>query len=115
MAPIKSFQIRKKYAPWLSPDLRNEMKERDIAQQAAQESRSQEDWKKYKKLRNSVNNKLKGAKTKWQKKKLSEYSSDSRSTWTHIRAWLGWSSGGPPSKLLDTGVLQLNPRILQAS
>ena len=55
MAPIKTFQIRKKYAPWLSPDLKNEMKARDIAQQAAQESRSQEDWKKYKKLRNFQN------------------------------------------------------------
>ena len=109
MAPIKTYQMRKKYAPWLSPDLKKEMKARDDAQQVAQVSRTQEDWKKYKKLRNSVNNKLKGAKTKWQKDKLGEYSTDSRSTWKHVRAWLGWSSGGPPTRLLENGVLQSKP------
>ena len=36
--------------------------------------------KKFKKLRNSVNNKLKGAKKTWQKDKMKEYSTDSRST-----------------------------------
>lgn len=109
MAPIKSVQVRNKYAPWLSPALKEAIKERDEAQQAAQQTKSKEDWQKFRKLRNSVNNKLKGAKTKWQKAKISEYSTDSRSTWNHIRSWLGWSSGGPPTKLLDNGVLHAKP------
>ena len=74
MAPIKTYQVRKKYAPWLSPALKSEIKDRDAAQHKAQESGSQEDWKKYKKFRNSVNNKLKGAKTRWQKEKLGIFS-----------------------------------------
>ena len=56
MAPIKTYQVRKKYAPWLSPDLKSEMEDRDVAQKVAQESGAQEDWKKYRKVRNSVNN-----------------------------------------------------------
>ena len=59
-----------------------------------------------------MNNKLKGAKNNWQKAKISEYSSDSRSTWKHIRSWLGWSSGGPPTKLLDNGTLHSKPSSL---
>ena len=109
MAPIKCYQIRKNYAPWLEPDLKKSMVDRDEAQKVAQESNKNEDWKQFRKLRNSVNNKLKGAKTRWQKKKLAEYSSDSRSTWKHVRSWLGWSSGGPPSRLLEKGSLTSKP------
>ena len=109
MAPIKSIQVRKKYSPWLSPHLKDEMKKRDEAQCVAQETGLEEDWKAYKKLRNSVNNNLKGAKKIWQKEKMTYYSEDSRSTWKHIRSWIGWSSGGPPTKLLDNGILHSKP------
>ena len=54
MAPIKTYQTRKQYAPWLSADIKKEMKARDEAQRVAQESRISEDWKKFKKLRNAV-------------------------------------------------------------
>ena len=56
------------------------MELRDQAQLKAQETKTREDWPKFKKLRNSVNNTLKGAKKNWQKAKMKEYSSDSRST-----------------------------------
>ena len=62
MAPIKSVQIRSKYAPWLSPALKEAMKERDQAQLTAQETGFREDWSRFRKLRNTLNNKLKGAK-----------------------------------------------------
>ena len=32
MAPIKTYQTRKQYAPWLSADIKKEMKARDEAQ-----------------------------------------------------------------------------------
>ena len=40
---------------------------------------------------------------------MTEYSSDSKSTWKHVRTKLGWSSGGPPTKLLQDGVLHTKP------
>ena len=70
MAPVKSFQIRNKYAPWLTPNLKAEMQKRDKAQREAQETKNDEKWKEFKKLRNSISNKLKGAKKSWQKKKM---------------------------------------------
>ena len=54
MAPIKTFQVRSKYAPWLSNETKSKMKERDQAQKMAAESKSPEYWKKYKHLRNIV-------------------------------------------------------------
>ena len=62
MAPVRSFQVRKRYAPWLSPQLKSEIENRDRAQQTAQETNSREDWLRFRKLRNSVNNKLRGEK-----------------------------------------------------
>ena len=50
MAPIRTFQVRKNYAPWLSPNLKAEMEMRDQAQSFAQETKSKEDWGKFKKL-----------------------------------------------------------------
>ena len=109
LAPIKTYQVRKKYAPWLSPNLRKEIKDRDEAQKIAQESGKKEDWNKFKKLRNTVSNKLRGEKIRWQKGRLEEYSSDSRSVWKHVRSWLGWTSGGPPSMLLENGEAKTKP------
>ena len=62
-----------------------------------------------KKLRNSVSNKLKGAKKSWQRKKMTEYSLDSRSTWNHVKSCLGWSTGGPPTKLYHNGTVHSKP------
>ena len=109
MAPVKTFQIRKSYAPWLSPTLKAEIMKRDQIQKEAQETKSNDKWREFKKLRNSVNNKLKGAKKNWQRNKMKEYSSDSRSTWTHVRSCLGWSTGGPPTQLLHDGALHSKP------
>ena len=58
MAPIKSIQIRTKYAPWLSQSTKEKMRERDWAQKAATESRLKSDW-------NTVSNKLKIEKQHW--------------------------------------------------
>ena len=79
MAPVKIFQVRTNYAPWLSSDMKVMMKERDQAQQIASESKNPEDWEKYKSLRNKVNNKSKVEKKLWQTQKLNECCRDTSS------------------------------------
>ena len=54
MAPIRTFQIRKKYVPWLSESTKELMKERDAAQATAASSRNQDDWMAYKPLCNTA-------------------------------------------------------------
>ena len=101
MAPIKSIQIRTKYAPWLSDQTKSIMKERDRAQKYAQQTNNYEDWRKYKNLRNTVNNKLKYEKVAYQRKKVIDCAENSSSIWKSIKSFLGWSSGGPPSQLIN--------------
>ena len=45
LAPMKTFQTRTKYAPWLSASTKQLMKERDQAQRRAAATKSDEDWK----------------------------------------------------------------------
>ena len=59
LAPIKVFQSRQNYAPWLSLSTKNWMKLRDEALDKSNMTRNVEDYAKYKKLRNHVNNLLK--------------------------------------------------------
>ena len=69
MAPVKKFQIRTKYAAWLSEETKNKIKERDQAQQSAALSGSEEDWSKYKRLRNDLKKILRTEKSSWQQSK----------------------------------------------
>ena len=46
MAPIKSVQVRSQYAPWISQNTKDKLKERDLAQQRATETKCGDDWAK---------------------------------------------------------------------
>ena len=109
MAPIKVFQVRTRYAPWISCSTKEWMKLRDEAQRQAGESNLEEDWIKYKRLRNKISNILKTEKKLWQAKKLDEAASDMGKTWRIVKSWLGWASGGPPTQLSIGGLLICKP------
>ena len=111
MAPVKKFQIRTRYAPWVSEDTKDRIKERDKAQQAATRSGTKEDWELYKQLRNTVTSQLKKEKIEWQKVKLddSENGNNSGKLWKNIVGWLGWTSAGSPTKLLSQGNIETSP------
>ena len=51
MAPIRSFQVRTKYVPWMSQNTKNTIKERNLAQQKANRTKDKDDWRYYRKLR----------------------------------------------------------------
>ena len=90
MAPVKKFQVRTKYAAWLSDETKERMKERDIAQDKAALSGSQEDWAVYKRLRNGLTKVLHKEKLSWQKGKLDacEEAQDSGKLWKNVLGWL---------------------------
>ena len=101
MAPIKTYQVRKNYCPWLSNETKSLIYDRNLAQRKATESKCGEDWTRYKALRNRVNSRLKAEKYSWQQQKLSDGVNSSSMTWKNVKDWLGWTSGGPPSQLFD--------------
>ena len=111
MAPIRKFQIRKKYASWLSDSTKDLMRERDQAQQNATTSGLAEDWDQYKILRNQVTALLRKDKFEWQQEKLQscEETMDTGKLWKNILGWLNWSSTSSPTKLLSQGNLETSP------
>ena len=54
MAPIKKFQTRTNYAPWLNDDTKHLIAERNAAQRKASETDNPEDWRTFRSLRNQV-------------------------------------------------------------
>ena len=112
MAPIKVFQVRTNYAPWLSANTKALMQQRDSAQKKANETNLDDDWRAYKGLRNRINNILKTEKKTWQSEKLKEAAGDVSKTWNSVKSWLGWSTGGPPTQLFENGLLLNKPSCL---
>ena len=113
-APVKKFQIRAKYAPWISEETKDKIQHRDAAQELAAATRSMEDWAVYKAERNEVTSLLRKEKLGWQKKKLDdcEESQDSGKLWKNMLGWLNWSSTSSPTKLLSEGKLVTSPNKL---
>ena len=59
MAPMKTIQVWTKYAPWLSKNTLDLIKERNMQQQIASEKNNREEWAKFKALQNKINNRMK--------------------------------------------------------
>ena len=115
MAPIKRFQTRTKYAPWLSNESKQLIAEREAAQQKASLSDNPEDWRAFRALRNQVTSKSREDKRKWEKMKLDPSENNSTDVWKTVRGWLGWGSAGTPSQLFWEGKLVSSPRGLSTT
>ena len=50
MAPEKMIQVRTHYAPWMSKETKEKIRERNLAQKKASETQIMEDWEYYKKF-----------------------------------------------------------------
>ena len=108
-APWIVYQQRKHYAPWITKDTIEKMKIRDKYKEEAKEmalndgnivSAAQlELWSKYRKLRNSLNNKMKNEEKSFKRKKLNECRDSSSSTWNLAKTFMGWKGAGPPTQL----------------
>ena len=112
LAPMKTIQVRTKYAPWLSKHTIELMKERNRKQKVASETKCRDDWKKFKALRNQVNNRLKYEESKWNRNKLEECDGNPSKTWKRVKNILNWKSCGSPSQLFYKGRLISKPQEL---
>ena len=106
MAPMKTFQVRANYAPFLSKETRDLMKARDELHKLASDTKNKDDWDRYKKIRNKINNRLKYEESVWKKSRLKSCGDSPGKIWKNVRGILGWQSSGSPSKLFYKGVLR---------
>ena len=76
----------------------------------ASDTKSREDWQKFRALRNRINNRLKFEEKKWHKSKLEECGEDSSKIWKTVKGILNWRTSGSPNQLFYRGSLISKPQ-----
>ena len=106
---MRIFQTWRKYAPWLSLELKELIKQRNKAQTKAALTKNNVDWECFKRLRNKLTSKLKNEKLSWQKNKLKEGSKNPGDQWQSVLKWLNWKSSSSPTQLRYQGKILNKP------
>jgi hypothetical protein len=109
MAPIKTIQVRSKYAPWLSNSTKKLMEDRNKAGLTATQTKDNDDWRLYKSLRNTETSRMRQEKKAWEEMKLSSTKHNPSTLWKNVKTWLNWNNSGPPSQLFHNGRLVNSP------
>ena len=109
MAPVKKFQTRTKYAPWMSEETKLLKKKREEAHQKASETDLPEDWREFRGLRNQVTARLRVDKVKWEQDKLDLEKHNPTGVWKAVKGWLGWGTSGTPTQLFWEGRMVTSP------
>ena len=112
MAPLKTFQTRSKYCPWLSEQTKSLIKHRNEAQQQYSREKTEINLERFRRLRNLTTKQLKKDKINWQKTKLRNSCGNSSLLWKNVLGWLNWSSVGSPTKLFHSGRIYTSPSAL---
>ena len=115
LARVKTFQVRNKYAPWLSEASKELIKQRNDAQKKAAESKDMDDWRQYKNLRNTTKSRMRNEKKSWEKLKLDRSQHNPGKLWQNVKGWLCWNNAGPPSQLFHLGKLITSPAALAST
>ena len=84
-APITKKIVKGKPIPWLTENIKKLMNDRDGLLRKARKSKTMDDWKNYKSMKNRVNNCINRAKSKYHKELLNENMSKPEKFWKHIK------------------------------
>ena len=49
---------------------------------------------------------------KWEQEKLDSSKNNPDVMWKNVKSWLSWGNSGPPSKVIDNGILVTSPKKL---
>ena len=109
LAPIKTIQVRTKYAAWLTDSTKELLKQRDDAQAKAALTRDQDDWRLFKNIRNTATAKMRAEKRAWEQHKLDNAQQSPSTLWSNVKSWLSWGNSGPPTKLFTDGEMVTSP------
>ncbi len=80
-APLRTRRVRLSKSPWITPELKRHMHERDILKIKAIRSKDIYDWAAFKKARNSVNSEIKFVKKAHYMNAFHENESSVKKTW----------------------------------
>ena len=108
-APVKIFQTRYNYAPWLSDKTKNDIKIRNGLKYQSTISNDPEILHKYKCLRNSIKARLKNEEETYYKDKFKESKSNVKNLWKCAYEILGQFNDFSPSQLNYNGTVIKSP------
>jgi len=84
-APFVERRIKGKKSPWLSPDIKKSINERDKLLRKARKSKNETDWAVYRRLRNFCTNLVKRSKANFHRNLLAENVGNPRKFWSTIK------------------------------
>ena len=111
-APVKIFQTRKNYSPWLSEEIKEIMKERNKLKIESITSDDPNILKRFKELRNKVKTKLSSAESAYYRKKFDESDGDVKKVWKTAYQFLGKSEDLAPKQMILDGAIISSPEKL---
>ena len=109
MAPIRKFQTRHNYVPWMSKATKAMKQNRERAHEKAVRTNESEDWREFRAVRNQVTSMLRQDKKTWERDQLDLVQNSSSDVWKTVKGWLGWGSVGTPTQLFWEGKMVTSP------
>ena len=112
-APVRFFQTRKNYAPWVSKETKILIEERDKLKDESTKSDDPEVLRRYKILRNKIKSQLANhEKKEYYKNKFSEANSDTGKAWKTAYQFLGKTQDLSPKHINLNGKKISAPKLL---
>ena len=112
LAPMKIIQLRNFFRNWVDTEIKNAMGERDSWRDIARRTDLDQDWARYRQLRNSCTKMLKNKKNNYINALFEAFDQkhDVRNMFRTTKTMLGWTSLGQPTCfMLGGGVLLRKP------
>ena len=112
LAPNKRIQVTNRHKNWITERTRKLMEVRENAKEVALFTREEDDWEKFKKIRNKCTLEGKKDRNKYFKKiyEDSDRKHDTKTLYRTTREQLGWQVSGPPTALIKEGELITKPK-----
>ena len=112
-APFKKKRVRNSKAPWLTPQIKRLMCERDKTKRIAAITNDQSKWAEYRRLRNRVNHSIKASKKDYYHSYFEDNVGKAKATWNGINTLLSRKKNfAQAAKLIIGEVVITDPREL---
>ena len=102
-APLKTRKCRKRMVPWMTPEIRELMRQRDKTHRIAVKERSEQHFQLYKSMRNHVNCELRRARKEYFQHLLLKESRTPQTFWKNVKVLMPSKCHAPPSSLQLSG------------
>lgn len=109
-APKKTVTLRKDFAPWIDEEIKADLKIRNDLHKVAQRTGDDEDWRRYKIVRNKLRNKMRRTQDKFNRDWFN--ADDEKTKWSRITTFTGlnrFKDNGDMEILTNSGMTKSGP------